>query len=50
MGLMETIRKAIRGTRDPRTELERQAKEAEVEAMRRDEAMKVRMPPGNDRR
>jgi len=49
MGLLDTIRKAVRGTRDPQAELERQAKQAEVEALKRDEQMKVRMPPGNSR-
>jgi hypothetical protein len=47
MGLMDTIRKALGGTRDPKSELERAAKQAEVEAMKRDEQMKVRMPPSN---
>ena len=47
MGLLDTIRKAIGKTRDPKEELARAEKQAEIEAMKRDEQMKVRMPPSN---
>ena len=47
MGLMDKIREAIGQTKDPKAELERAQKQAEVEALKRDEGMKVRMPPSN---
>ena len=47
MGFLDKIREAVRGTRDPKTEQERAAKEASMEALKRDEQMKVRMPPSN---
>jgi hypothetical protein len=50
MGFLDTIRKAIRGTKDPQVELEREVKQAEMEAQRRDEQMKVRMPPSDSPR
>lgn len=50
MGLMDKIRAAVGQTKDPKAELERAQKQAEVEALKRDEAMKVRMPPSNQGR
>ncbi len=50
MGLMDRIRAAIGQTKDPKAELERAQKQAEVEALKRDEGLKVRMPPSNDPR
>jgi hypothetical protein len=47
MGLMDTIRKAIRGSKDPQVELDREVKQAEMEAQRRDELMKVNLPPSD---
>ena len=50
MGWLDKIKAAIGQTKDPQTELERAQKQAEVEALKRDEQMKVRMPPSNDPR
>ena len=50
MGWLDKLRAAIGQTKDPTTELERKAKQAEMEALKRDEQMKVRMPPSNDPR
>ena len=50
MGWLDKLRAAIGQTKDPNVELERKAKQAEMEALKRDEAMKVRMPPSNDPR
>ena len=47
MGLMDKIRAAIGQTKDPQAELERAQKQVEMEALKRDEQMKVRMPPSN---
>ena len=47
MGLMDRIRAAIGQTKDPKAELERAQKQAEVEAMKRDDVMKVKLPPGS---
>jgi hypothetical protein len=47
MGLLDSIREAFRKTRDPNEELARAQKQADVEAMKRDDQMKVRMPPSN---
>jgi hypothetical protein len=47
MGLLDKIREALGQTKDPKAELERAQKQAEVEALRQDEGMKVRMPPSN---
>ena len=48
MGWLDKIKAVIGQTKDPQTELERAQKQAEVEALKRDEQMKVRMPPSND--
>ena len=50
MGWLDKLRAAVGQTKDPSVELERRAKQAEMEALKRDEQMKVRMPPSNDRR
>ena len=50
MGWLDKLHAAIGQTKDPQTELERAQKQAEVEAVKRDEQMKVRMPPSNDPR
>ncbi len=50
MGWLDKIKAAIGQTKDPEAELERRQKQAEMEALKRDEQMKVRMPPTNDPR
>ena len=50
MGWLDKLRAAIGQTKDPQAELERAQKQVEMEALKRDEQMKVRMPPTNDRR
>ena len=50
MGWLDKLKAAIGQTKDPQAELERVQKQAEMEALKRDEQMKVRMPPGNDPR
>jgi hypothetical protein len=50
MGWLDKIKAAIGQSKDPETELERRQKQAEMEALKRDEQMKVRMPPTNDPR
>ena len=50
MGWLDKLRAAIGQTKDPATELERRQKQADTEALKRDEQMKVRMPPSNDPR
>lgn len=47
MGLMDKIRAALGKTRDPEEELARAQKQAEVEAMKREDGMKVKLPPGS---
>ena len=50
MGLMDKIRAALGRTRDPQEELARAQKQAEVEALKREEMMKVKLPPGSGSR
>ena len=50
MGWLDKLRVALGQAKDPKAELERAAKQAEVEALKRDEQMKVRMPPSTDQR
>jgi hypothetical protein len=47
MGWLDKLRAAIGQTKDPKAELERAAKQAEVEAMKSDDVMKVKLPPGS---
>ena len=47
MGWLDKLRAAIGQTKDPSTELERKAKQAEVEAMKREDVMKVKLPPSS---
>ena len=47
MGFLDTIKRAIGKTRDPKEELARAQKQAEVEAMKREDVMKVKLPPGS---
>ena len=47
MGWLDKLRAAIGQTKDPNAELERKLKQAEVEAMKADEAMKVKLPPSS---